>query len=144
MFASLLLPVDLGAADTWTRPLHFALELCRVGATELHVVTVMPDYGMPIVGSQFDPSHAENAMQDIARHLEAWRSDNVPDDITCHLHVENGPIYDRIMYLANRLAVEAIVIGAHKPEMKDYLLGTNAARVVRHAKQSVLVVRAPA
>ena len=141
MFRSILLPVDLGAPDTWVRPLHFALELCRSGAEALHVVTVLPDYGMPIVGSQFDPSHAEQGMRDLAGQMEDWATRNVPQDITCQLHVENGPIYDRIMATADRLGVDAIVIGAHKPEMKDYLLGTNAARVVRHAKQSVLVVR---
>jgi nucleotide-binding universal stress UspA family protein len=34
-----------------------------------------------------------------------------------------------------------IVMASHRPEMSDYLLGANAARVVRHAKISVLVVR---
>jgi nucleotide-binding universal stress UspA family protein len=34
-----------------------------------------------------------------------------------------------------------IVLASHRPELKDYLLGPNAARVVRHAKCSVLVVR---
>lgn len=140
MFSSILFPVDLGAGESWARPLHFALELCRSGA-ELHVVTVLPDYGMPIVGSQFDPGQAERAMTELAEHLGAWRKANVPGEIVCHLHVENGPIYDRIMAVANQVSADAIVIGAHKPEMKDYLLGTNAARVVRHARQSVLVVR---
>ena len=39
------------------------------------------------------------------------------------------------------LADELIVIGSHRPEMQDYLLGPTAAKVVRHAKCSVLVVR---
>jgi hypothetical protein len=30
---------------------------------------------------------------------------------------------------------------AHSPDLKDYLLGPNAARVVRHANQSVMVIR---
>ena len=34
-----------------------------------------------------------------------------------------------------------LVVGSHRPAMKDYLLGTNAARVVRHAGRSVLVAR---
>jgi nucleotide-binding universal stress UspA family protein len=32
-------------------------------------------------------------------------------------------------------------MASHRPELSDYLLGPNAARIVRHAKQSVLVVR---
>jgi nucleotide-binding universal stress UspA family protein len=34
-----------------------------------------------------------------------------------------------------------IIIGSHSPSMQDYLLGPNAARVVRHANCSVLVIR---
>ncbi|MEO0863555.1 MAG: universal stress protein, partial [Pseudomonadota bacterium] len=36
---------------------------------------------------------------------------------------------------------DAIFVGAHRPELKDYLIGPNAARVARHAQQSVFVVR---
>ena len=32
-------------------------------------------------------------------------------------------------------------MSANRPELKDYLLGPNAARVVRHSDVSVLVVR---
>jgi len=33
------------------------------------------------------------------------------------------------------------VLASHRPDLKDYLLGPNAARVVRHADRSVFVVR---
>jgi nucleotide-binding universal stress UspA family protein len=33
------------------------------------------------------------------------------------------------------------VLEAYRPDLKDYLLGSNAEKVARHAKQSVLVVR---
>jgi nucleotide-binding universal stress UspA family protein len=36
---------------------------------------------------------------------------------------------------------DLIVLAAHRPELKDYLLGPNASRVVRHAKCSVYVIR---
>ena len=38
-------------------------------------------------------------------------------------------------------STDLIVIGAHKAQISDFLLGPNAARVVRHSKASVLVVR---
>ncbi len=34
-----------------------------------------------------------------------------------------------------------IIVASHKPNVGDYLLGTTAARVVRHATCSVFVVR---
>ena len=36
---------------------------------------------------------------------------------------------------------DLIVFGSHRPVMRDYLLSTNASRVVRHASCSVLVAR---
>ena len=45
------------------------------------------------------------------------------------------------MKAADKLKCDLIVMASHRPELKDYLLGPNAARVVRHARQSVFVVR---
>ena len=46
-----------------------------------------------------------------------------------------------ILDLAEKIGADLIVMASHRPELKDYLLGPNAARVVRHAECSVMVVR---
>ena len=43
--------------------------------------------------------------------------------------------------VAKEIKADLIVMASHRPELRDYLLGPNAARVVRHADCSVLVVR---
>jgi len=40
-----------------------------------------------------------------------------------------------------KIDADLIVLGANRPDLKDYLLGPNASRVVRHSARSVLVVR---
>jgi nucleotide-binding universal stress UspA family protein len=65
----------------------------------------------------------------------------MPEGVKAEAHVAHGSIYDEILRLADKLGCDAIVMAAHRPELRDYLLGPNASRVVRHAKQSVLVVR---
>ncbi|MCV2874303.1 universal stress protein [Defluviimonas sp. WL0050] len=42
---------------------------------------------------------------------------------------------------ADEIGADCIVIGSHKPGLKDYFLGSTAARVVRHASCSVHVLR---
>lgn len=42
---------------------------------------------------------------------------------------------------AKEHAADCIIMGSHKPELADYLLGSTAARVVRHAHCSVIVLR---
>lgn len=47
-----------------------------------------------------------------------------------------------IVDYANENDVDCIVIGSHKPGLAEYLLGSTAARVVRHASCAVHVLRA--
>jgi len=42
---------------------------------------------------------------------------------------------------AHTIGADCIVVGAHKPELKDFFLGSTAARIVRYAKCSVHVLR---
>lgn len=139
-FKAVLLPIDLASEPSWKRPLNLALELAAGGAM-LHVMTVVPDFGMSIVGSYFDESFEKNALDDVTKQLQAWAADHVPGGVDHRIHIAHGTIYAEIMRAADKLECDAIVMAAHRPELKDYLLGPNAARVMRHAGQSVLVVR---
>ena len=73
----------------------------------------------------------------LQRKFDAFWLVDVPDPTIGH----TGRVYDQIITAANKLGVDAIVMASHTPELSDYLLGPNSARVVRHAKQSVFVVR---
>ena len=42
---------------------------------------------------------------------------------------------------AAKVGADCIVVGSHKPELADFLLGSTAARVVRHAPCAVHVLR---
>jgi nucleotide-binding universal stress UspA family protein len=55
--------------------------------------------------------------------------------------VAEGTIYQEILTAAQIIQADLIVMGSHHLELKDYLLGPNAAKVMRHAACSVMVVR---
>lgn len=141
MAKSILLPVDISDERSWRRPLAEALGMLAAGGGVLHVVTVLPDYGMAMVAGFFRPDYEHEALKRVGAALAEWVGANVPEGVAVHPHVLHGPIYDEILRAADKLGVDLIVIGAHRPDLKDYLLGPNAARVVRHARQSVYVVR---
>jgi nucleotide-binding universal stress UspA family protein len=46
-----------------------------------------------------------------------------------------------IVDYAHQNAVDCIVIGSHKPGLSDFLLGSTAARVARHAHCAVHIIR---
>lgn len=55
--------------------------------------------------------------------------------------VENGNPANVILAYAKKENSDLIMVASHQPGLRDYLLGSVAGKVVRHAHCSVLVVR---
>ncbi len=140
MHKSILLPIDLSDTKTSAKVLEAALELMGPQTT-LHVVCVLPRFGYSQVASYFSPSFEKDALKRLGQELTAWVDANVPEEVSVKPHVLHGTVYHEVLTAAKKLKADLIVLGAHRPELKDYFLGPNAARIVRHAKQSVYVVR---
>ncbi|MCP4385480.1 MAG: universal stress protein [Hyphomicrobiales bacterium] len=141
MYNDILLPIDLTHRDTQAKAVATAAELARKWNARLHVLTVVPDLGSSLVASYFPPDFEKKAMASAADELRTFADQAIGGDIPVQHIVSHGTIYSEIMRYADKTGCDLIVMASHRPELKDYLLGPNAARVVRHANQSVLVVR---
>lgn len=141
MYKKILLPIDLSEESSWRKALPTTVEYCRAFGAELHLMTVVPDLSMPIVAQYFPADYAERAKSDAKTRLERLAADIVPGNIKVVVTVGYGTIYEEILSAAKAAKCDLIVMASHRPELKDYLLGPNAARVARHADCSVLVVR---
>jgi len=141
MYKDILLPIDLNQDSSWKSALPVAIEHARAFGTRLHVMTVVPDFGMTMVGQFFPKGFEKKAVEACQSKLRAFIDTEIPKDIPTQCIVAEGTVYERILELAKKLKIDLIVLAAHRPELRDYLLGPNAARVVRHASCSVLVVR---
>jgi len=141
MYKHILLAVDLQAEDSWSKALPEAVAYAQAFQSTLHVMTVVPDFGMSIVGSFFPKEHENTMLEETAKHLHKFVDDNIPDDIKTQVIVGHGTAYEEILEMQEKTSCDLIIMSAHRPKMQDYLLGPNAARVVRHANCSVLVVR---
>lgn len=140
MYRNILLPVDLGDEHSWRKALPTALALCKTFGAALHVVTVVPDFGLPLVAQYFPPDYEARMHQQVADRLKEFVAAQVPGEPVQSI-VAAGNVYHEILTAAERVGADLIVMGSHRPELSDYLLGPNAARVVRHADCSVMVVR---
>jgi len=140
-FKRILLPIELGEPSSWEKALPVALDMCRKHGAKLDVLTVIPDVGMPVVGSFFPADFEEKARAKASEELKKWLDEHVPEDVEAEGHVSVGTIYHRIIRAAEKLGSDLIVMASHRPKMRDYLLGPNAARVVRHAPVHVFIVR---
>ncbi|CUH75946.1 universal stress protein [Tropicibacter naphthalenivorans] len=141
MFKKILLAVDLNDTAGALRAAQKGGELAKMCGAELHVTTVLPEMGFNLVGSAFGPEFSKRVRDETYEALQAWASEALAGAPEPHIHATQGTVYDQIIRLADRIDADVIVVGAHRPELRDYLVGPNAARVVRHANQAVLVIR---
>lgn len=142
MYKNVLLAVDLGEDLSWQRALPEALTLLRGSDGVLHIMTVVPDFGMTIVGSFFPQDYEKKALKEANDRLHAFVSDHVPAGTKVQHIVKHGAPAEEILATSKEAPTDLIVIGSHRPGMDHALLGSVASRVVSRATCSVLVVRA--
>jgi nucleotide-binding universal stress UspA family protein len=140
MFKTILVPVDILDVDTARPALARATALAEAsgGTVRLvHVRSLVPLTYMEFVPSTFDEEQQRDAEDRLAKlaasvELPAERVSSV---------VRLGSVYGEVLDEAERTGADLVVVGSHRPSMATYLLGSNAATIVRHATCSVLVVR---
>jgi nucleotide-binding universal stress UspA family protein len=140
MYKKIVLAVDLADSPSAPKGLAQALELAKTGGGELRLVNVQPVVPatfMEYVPADFDVEQSKRAEEQLnvilaEIDLPAGRKSAA---------ARAGGIYHELLEEASDWNADLIVVGSHRPVMSDYLLGSNAKTIVRHAQCSVLVVR---
>lgn len=141
MYKDILLAVDHDHDDSWRRALPVALELCKAFGAQLHVITVLQELGAGTVSSYLPMDFEEQAVKRVSTWLKEMVRDNVPAEVKTQRLVAVGKVYAEILAAAAEINADLIVLASHNPEISDFLIGSNAAKVARHADRSVLIVR---
>lgn len=135
LYSNILVPVSF-EADRNARAATEIAERLRAGdgtLTLLHVMEQLPRYATEYL----PPDHREKVRADIVAGLTAL-CDGLPG---ATVEVVEGHAGRTILDWAKDHAVDCIVIASHRPGLQDYVLGSTAAHVVRHAPCSVHVLR---
>lgn len=141
MYANILLAIDLGQRAAERRAVDTVVDYARAFGSTVHLLTVVPDFGMSLVGGFFPQNFESETLKRADAELHAFAQEMFPPEVRRRTIVGHGGIYREILRYSAEIGVDLIVMSAHRPDLEDYLLGPNAARVVRHARCSVLVVR---
>jgi len=141
MYNDILLAIDLNHESSWKKPLPLAIEYCHAFKSRLHVVTVVPDFGLPMIAGYFPEGFEKKAREGANKRLHEFVSAHVPNTIKVQHIIAEGTPYKEILRVAEEIHADIIMMASHHPGIQDYFLGPNSERVVRHAKVSVLVVR---
>ena len=149
MANKILVPVDLGDTETSGKVLATAVDQAQRDGAGLTVMTVVPDmitgidYRYAIRGETggSEDYDLKKIVKNALDHLNQFVADHTPKGMEAETIARHGTVYEQILDVADDIGAAQIVIGAHRPQLADYLLGPNTSRVVRHAKCSVNVVR---
>lgn len=135
MYAHVLVPVSFDA----DRNSSGALAVARLLAGEsghislLHVIEQVPGYAAAYLPSGYQ-SEARKTVESELEKIAA----TLPD---ASVHVIHGHSGRTILDWSETHKPDCIVIASHRPGMQDLLLGSTAAKVVRHAQCAVHVIR---
>lgn len=141
MTGPVLVAVDLPHANEQKSIIEMAARLASLDNLTLNLITVIPDYDMSYVGGFFKEDAIHRVLEETSNKLYALAAELLGADQKAHCIVSKGKACEEILLAAERIEASLIVIGAHEPDNKRYLLGRTAARVMRHAHCSVYVVR---
>lgn len=134
MYKKILVPMAL---DHGVSP--HTLAIARRLAGDEGTVVAIHVYEAPqgSVATYLDKSVVEEGIERSRQNLREKTAD-IPD---VQAEIVVGHTYRSIIDYATDNQIDCIVMGSHKPGLSDYLLGSTAARVVRHAPCAVHVHR---
>ena len=135
MYKNILVPIAPDHNAATGVALDIARRLAADGAkiSALTVMETIPDY----VALEIPKGVLKDRATETMTHLKAELGG--VQDVTPV--VVNGHSARTILEYAEENDNDLIVISSHRPDLSDYFLGSTAARVVRHAKCAVHVLR---
>jgi nucleotide-binding universal stress UspA family protein len=140
MFKNLLVAVDLEHDAYIGGLLRIAADMTVAQGAKMHLLHVIPS--APAVVSQFLPkSYEKMASKKIEKDLTSLAATVDLAEGAVAISVRFGDVYHEILSYADKISTDLIIVASHKPNFGNYLLGTTAARIVRHATCSVFVAR---
>ncbi|ATA23573.1 universal stress protein [Brenneria goodwinii] len=142
MYKTILVPVDIEEDELTKNALIHVVKLAKASDATVHLFHALPDASAFLSAYSFGIKEFENEavveanekLKDLIKTIDLPAS-------RLSFSVSFGTPRDEVLQLAEEINADLIVVGSRRPDVKTYLLGSNAAAIVRHAKTSVLVVR---
>ena len=136
MYKTILVPIDMAHLAEGKANIDLAAQHAAAGANIilLNVVEEIPTWA----SVELPAGLVEKSIEFAQKELQAVAS---AAGITMEVEVRTGHSYNTILEVAEQKKADLIIIASHRPGLGDYFLGSTAAKVVRHASCSVLVIR---
>ena len=142
MYKSILVPVDIEEDILTQNALRHVEYLAKMADADVHFLYVLPDAQAFVTAYSFGIKEFENKAVTYAEEKirELIQGVDLPKDRMSYT-IRFGTPRDEALQQADEMGADLIIVGSHRPSVKTYLLGSNAAGIVRHAKVNVMVIR---
>ncbi len=138
MFKQIIVAVDLAHGEAGRELMNLAGKLIDSGGILriLHVLEDIPSY----IAAELPRDLADRRAAEAKVELKLL-ADLAPAGVKVEIETRQGAPAAQILEAAEDHGADLIMVRSHRPGLADYFIGSTAARVVRHAQCSVLVVR---
>ena len=135
MYNTILVPTDFYHEELTIQSLKKAEKLSDKGRVVLlHVLDSIPTYILAEIPEELVENQLPLTRKTLTELIEK-------SGVKAEAEVRKGGSYNNIIQSAKDIDADLIIMNSHRPELKDYLLGSTAAKVVLQAHCSVLVDR---
>ena len=141
MYKSILIPIDLYDKSSLKPILLKSLNFAQAFESTLSFVYVIPDFGIKTVEDYLPKHWIRDQKSKYNAQITELVKQHIPEGIKININIARGSVYDKVIQYSNEIEADLIIVSAIRPQFRDYMLGPNASKIVRHASISVLVVR---
>ena len=136
MFKTILIPIDIAHASESKSVIDIAVANGNEDTQVilLNVVEEIPRWAAIELPANIQDKSLQVSQDELNAVAQAA-------SIKTEVDVRVGHPYHTILEVAEEKQADLIIIASHQPGLQDYLLGSTAAKVVRHANCSVMVLR---
>ncbi|WP_415904292.1 universal stress protein [Neptuniibacter sp. QD48_55] len=140
MFKKILVPLDLQDGKAVEQTLQTVKEYIDE-SVELHLMTILSGYQMPMVASYFPKGAVEKALEAMRKELQTIGAKAL-DNRGFEVDVREGKAHKEIVRRAKEIEADLIIMSAQKHgAVEKVMLGSVTAKVTERAKCSVLVLK---
>lgn len=142
MYKKILVPLDLQETKLSVRATQVAQDIADCYQSKISVITVIPDFGMPLVANYFPADAMQQAEDEIHAELKRFIKAHFKDPSAIRAEVDGGGSPHKIIVRhAIKENIDLIIMPATGKDMSKVFLGSSSTHVVERSPCSVLIVR---
>jgi len=141
MYKKILVPLDLQETMLSVRATTVAQDIANCYQSRISVLTVIPDFGMPLVANFFPEDAMKQAENEVHSELKRFIKAHFKDPSSIRAEVDSGSPHKVIVKQAKKQKIDLIILPATGKDVSKVFLGSSSTHVVERSPCSVLIVR---